>query len=329
MLVESINKMLLNKGDYKDDPELQAELGEAFAKAFFKHISEVKKDDEENKTQILAPSRATKCVRQSFFKRVGMIAQPPEPRRLLTFLWGDLTEASFRYLARRSGVKLVGNNQKLLMRIGSEKDMMYGYVDDIGQGRNSGKKFIVEFKSMTGFSWKKFKEAGEKDEPVPDEFGYGGQVHTYARGALEAGIIDKPGWVLIFAFNKDTGHIYERFVKYDPKIAAIADRNWDTIKKAVADGKEPPRPTDMQPFKKARARKDSLPELPIQCQYCDWKFSCWEERIPERFQLNENGHFVPCFKEGDLGNGDRIELNFAKDRFGGSKPVWNYKKAEV
>ena len=333
MITDAIEYMLRNKADFPAKPEHLKELAQAYAMSVRKQILEVREHGD-HQPQILAPSRATKCVRQSFYKRVGLLGEPPAPRRNLTFWWGDLTEASLRFLAQISGVAIAGSERKLTIPVGSGE--VTGYVDDIAQGKNSGKRFLIEYKSMTGFTFKSFRDAGEKGLPVPDAFGYSGQVQMYIRGGLEAGIIDPPGWCLIMTFNKDTGHIYERFVKYEPKVAEVADRNYELIKKAEETGTPPPRlihdgvggHTELVPYKKARAKKGSLPELPLQCGYCDYRWSCWEGRDPESFELDGDS-YLPVFKEGDKGNGDRVELNFSHDRFGSAKPVWNYRAVEV
>jgi hypothetical protein len=326
--------MLMNKSDYKANEDNLVLLAKSYAAAVKKQILGVDEQERKVGKQLLAPSRATKCLKQSFFKHQGTIAEPPTPRRNLTFWWGDITEASLLFLVAHCGVEIVGAQELITIGVGnSPKSQMKGF-SDLRVKSASGKICLGEVKSMTGFTWKTFRDAGQKGLPIPDAFGYGGQVHSYLRGELEAGNIDPPGWGFILAFNKDTGAIYELWVKYDPSVGKLIDKNHDILHEHVEKKQLPPRlisdgfgkHVELVPQAKYTGRKPnkilSHYELPIQCQYCDWKYPCWEGRLPERYDVGDDGQCVPVWKKGSQPKKHKLELEFGNDRFGGSKPIW-------
>lgn len=285
---------------------------------------------EYHSSNLLSPHRATQCVRKNAYKALDTVGEPFGSRSKITFLLGHLLESSHRFMAREAGVELQGDNVSVTVPIG--EDEVEGQIDDIATGKNSGKRVLVEFKSMSGYGFKDFRFRAEKGMPLSDTFGYAGQIHLYLRAAKKHDLLDvsdtgQGPYGLIYAISKDTGHVYERMVRFDERIVNVADQNWHDVKLAKEDGILPERLVHDGAGQRVEVTLNKDRSLPAVCSYCPFKYSCWEGRDPVRFEPGEAGSWTPVFEDAPT-TGHVIKLGFSKDRHGSPKPVFKLEPQE-
>ncbi len=166
----------------------------------------------------------------------------------IKFLYGDILEALLVFLSKVSGHKVSDQQKQVVLNdVVGHQDAV---VDDV----------LVDFKSASSFSFKKFTEGMVfKDDP----FGYVAQLSAYA----QANNAKEAGWVVI---DKTTGQI-----AYCPvhRMEMInASQKIDYLRDAIKDSEPPSRCYDDVPD-----GKSGNMQLAVGCNYCPYKFDCWSD----------------------------------------------------
>ena len=166
----------------------------------------------------------------------------------IKFLYGDILEALLVFLSKVSGHKVSDQQKQVVLNdVVGHQDAV---VDDV----------LVDFKSASSFSFKKFTEGMVfKDDP----FGYVAQLSAYA----QANNAKEAGWVVI---DKTTGQI--AYCPVHQMEMINASQKIDYLRDAIKDSEPPSRCYDDVPD-----GKSGNMQLAIGCNYCPYKFDCWSD----------------------------------------------------
>lgn len=257
MIVDKINAFLNAAGKTIDDVILQ-DVGALSRWAFSKQFGE-----KEERSGALRLSSIGRCMRQQAYKLLNTAenGKAIDARAKVVFFMGDLTELAVVALARAAGCDVSATGAE---QAGVNIDGVTGHPD--GVVLDSGKRYLLEVKSMSSFSFKDF-ERGIIDE------GYRYQCNAYMHAlSLEQ--------CVIVALNKDAGVLAEQIIRIDPVIVAEIKRRIKRLT-AVTEDTLPERP--YQP--------DSKGFLPWQCLYCPFWGTCWPKAekvlVSNRYKLKE------------------------------------------
>lgn len=260
MIVDKINAFLNADGKTIDEMILK-DVGDLSRWAFSKQFGE-----KEKRSGALRLSSIGRCMRQQAYKLLNTEENGKEidARAKIVFFMGDLVELSVVALARAAGcdVSATGGNQVVV-----EIDGVSGHPD--GLLIDSGKRYLLEVKSMSSYSFKEF-ERGVIDE------GYRYQCNAYMHA------LDLKQCVIV-ALNKDAGVLAEQVINRDPATVSEIQRRINRLK-LITPETLPERP--YQP--------DSKGFLPWQCLYCaHWK-TCWPKAekvlVSNKYKLKETPH---------------------------------------
>lgn len=173
---------------------------------------------------------------------------------LLKFLYGDLIEAFILFLAEVSGHKVEGTQGEV------EIEGVIGHRDAVIDGT------IVDVKSASSFSYKKFSEGRLADD---DPFGYIPQLQGYLKDGEKDPIVTDKDRAAFLAVDKTLGHFCLDFHQKQ-------DWDWKEViehKREVINLPEPPeRGFEPEPMGKAGNMK-----LGTFCSYCSFKQKCYPE----------------------------------------------------
>ena len=166
----------------------------------------------------------------------------------IKFLYGDILEALLVFLSKVSGHKVSDQQKQVVLNdVVGHQDAV---VDDV----------LVDFKSASSFSFKKFTEGMVfKDDP----FGYVAQLSAYA----QANNAKKAGWGVI---DKTTGQI--AYCPVHQMEMINASQKIDYLRNAIKDNEPPSRCYDDVPD-----GKSGNMQLAVGCNYCPYKFDCWSD----------------------------------------------------
>ena len=166
----------------------------------------------------------------------------------IKFLYGDILEALLVFLSKVSGHKVSDQQKQVVLNdVVGHQDAV---VDDV----------LVDFKSASSFSFKKFTEGMVfKDDP----FGYVAQLSAYA----QANNAKEAGWVVI---DKTTGQI--AYCPVHQMEMINASQKIDYLRDAIKDSEPPSRCYDDVPD-----GKSGNMQLAVGCNYCPYKFDCWSD----------------------------------------------------
>lgn len=166
----------------------------------------------------------------------------------IKFLYGDILEALLVFLSKAAGHKVSDQQKQVVLNdVVGHQDAV---VDDV----------LVDFKSASSFSFKKFTEGMVfKDDP----FGYVAQLSAYA----QANNAKEAGWVVI---DKTTGQI--AYCPVHQMEMINASQKIDYLRNAIKDSEPPSRCYDAVPD-----GKSGNMQLATGCNYCAYKFDCWSD----------------------------------------------------
>lgn len=177
--------------------------------------------------------------------------EPLLPKTYLKFLYGDVIEQLYLYLAKEAGHEVTDEQREV------EVDGVKGHIDAIIDGT------VVDLKSASSFGYKKFKEGTvEQDDP----FGYVAQLAGYA-DVLTPG---KPAaW---WAVDKSTGDHCISELKTVVIRHHKPEERIKELKEVVASDEMPAPCYDPVPDGKSGNMK-----LPVGCSYCKYKYRCYPD----------------------------------------------------
>jgi hypothetical protein len=248
------------------DPESDHEVNEELLDEFAENLKEILR------LRLRASSRREgDSIRFSALgkpnRKVWMDAHPdPErtesllPKTYLKFLYGDVIEQLYLYLAKEAGHEVTNEQMEV------EIDGVKGHIDAIIDGT------VVDLKSASSFGYKKFEQGTvEQDDP----FGYVAQLAGYAN-VLTPG--KEAAW---WAVDKSSGDncispLSPMVIKYHKPEDRIAE-----LKEVVDSDEMPPPCYDPVPDGKSGNMK-----LATGCSYCEHKFRCFPDA---RLFLYSNG----------------------------------------
>ena len=166
----------------------------------------------------------------------------------IKFLYGDILEALLVFLSKVSGHKVSDQQKQVVLN------------DVVGHQDAVVDNVLVDFKSASSFSFKKFTEGMVfKDDP----FGYVAQLSAYA----QANNAREAGWVVI---DKTTGQI--AYCPVHQMEMINASQKIDYLRNAIKDSEPPSRCYDDVPD-----GKSGNMQLAVGCNYCPYKFDCWSD----------------------------------------------------
>tara|TARA_R100000278_G_scaffold1901_1_gene3677 strand:+ start:1719 stop:2576 length:858 start_codon:yes stop_codon:yes gene_type:complete len=166
----------------------------------------------------------------------------------IKFLYGDILEALLVFLSKVSGHKVSDQQKQVVLN------------DVVGHQDAVVDNVLVDFKSASSFSFKKFTEGMVfKDDP----FGYVAQLSAYA----QANNAKEAGWVVI---DKTTGQI--AYCPVHQMEMINASQKIDYLRNAIKDSEPPSRCYDDVPD-----GKSGNMQLATGCNYCAYKFDCWSD----------------------------------------------------
>ena len=166
----------------------------------------------------------------------------------IKFLYGNILESLLVFLCKAAGHPVTDQQKELKI------DGIVGHqdakVDDV----------LVDFKSASSFSFKKFKEGAIFTD---DPFGYIAQLSAYAH----ANNVKEAGFVVI---DKSSGEIAYCPVHHMEMINA--EERINHLKKMVKSPILPDRCYDDMPDGKSGNRR-----LSVGCNFCEYKRDCWSD----------------------------------------------------
>jgi len=259
-LVKDIEEVLLNGANTTEDHIER--FGRLVADTMYRRINEAKREFTLRLSNIGHP-----CVRKLWLDKHRPDGK--EPLRASTkfkFLFGDLAELLLLFLADLAGHE-VKDQQKERNLYG-----IPGHSDATIDGR------LVDAKSASSFSFKKFKDGLRKEV---DSFGYLGQIGGYHKSAQDdVGVRDKER-ASFLVVDKQHGHItldthtfkhdeldWETSVRDRVDIVSNPDVIPDRAYSDIEDGYKKKDTGQFQP--------NGNKKLDTVCSYCDQKFNCWE-----------------------------------------------------
>lgn len=198
----------------------------------------------------LRMSNLGRPLRQLWYELKGYKGEVLLPEAKFKFMYGDLLETLFIFLAQEAGHTVEG------LQADVELDGVPGHLDCIIDG------VLSDVKSCSTYSWQKFKTG---DIVVNDPFGYIGQLSGYK----QATGIERAAFI---AIDKTLGKICS--FELPSHIASgynVSDRI-KQVREATSKDTPPERCYSDAPDGKSGNRKLSTP-----CSYCSFKHHCWED----------------------------------------------------
>ena len=207
--------------------------------------------------------------------------EPLLPKTYLKFLYGDVIEQLYLYLAKEAGHEVTDEQREI------EVDGVKGHIDAIIDGT------VVDLKSASSFGYTKFKQGTvEQDDP----FGYVAQLAGYA-DVLTPG--EDAAW---WAVDKSSG---DNCISTLPKITIRHHKPEDRIAelKEVINNEEMPEPC----YEPIPDGKSGNMRLPVGCSYCKYKYRCYPD---VRLFLYSNGpkYFTKVEREPNVPEVTRDEI---------------------
>lgn len=245
-LVEDIYSVVKDKVDTLDEGLLDDSLQSL--KALLHYRLEKRHIQEAN--QLRMSNYGTGCLRKLWYHlHSPEDATPIEPWVHIKFLYGDLLEWLFLFLAKVAGHKVEG--EQTTLQVGN----VVGHRDAIIDG------LLVDVKSANSRSFDKFKY---HEVPKNDAFGYMDQIALYHHASKpELEIKDKAAFL---AVDKEMGHVV-----LDVYSMPERDLELEVKKKSeLLESSEPPE----RGYKPEPHNKSGNMALPLACKYCSFRQVC-------------------------------------------------------
>lgn len=235
------------------------------------------------------------CPTRMFY----MVAKAPRtkssPRSRVTFLAGDVWEAIVVLLMRLSGVELVspdanGKQHELSVSLGGidvpvHPDASIMVPCRLPDGTDGWEEAPVEVKSMAAKTFAKFREAATNPAAEwwdTERWAYLAQIRLQMRALGERQGLASVSRGIFIGVCKDTGHLAELHVPFDPVTFSVFDRAVPATHLAVKRGTPPARPAWA-----TAEQRDGANELPgggrgpclqikhWRCRFCPFVRTCW------------------------------------------------------
>lgn len=245
-LVEDIYNLFTSDTENKINQQDLDQFVESVVASVVSSISKVREKREQNLriSMIGHPNRKIWYSINGDNSKSGDLAAPT----LIKFLYGDILESLLILLCQTAGHE-VKEEQKEIKVAG-----VTGHHDAIVDN------VLVDFKSASSFSFKKFKSGSVVSD---DPFGYIAQLSAYrkASGLENAGFI---------AIDKSSGEIC--YCPIHPMDFINPETRIDEIKKFIKSPTPPKKCYDP-----VADGKSGNMRLAVGCTYCDYKYDCWKD----------------------------------------------------
>lgn len=207
----------------------------------------------EDRAALRMSNMGTPCDRKLWYTvNKPEVAEPIDGKTKFKFLYGDLIESVLLFLAKVSGHKVTGTQERM------EVNGVVGHRDAVIDG------VLVDVKSANSRGMAKFRDhALESDDP----FGYLTQLNLYLEASKSDPLVDVKGEAAFVAVDKELGGIVvDRYKKQNKDWTQFVEK-----KKAMVADKEPPRRAYMPVPDGASGNM----KLPMECSYCPFKHECY------------------------------------------------------
>lgn len=271
-LVSDINKLFEGKDFEERIEHFSDKMGLMLASRF--------KSYGEESEPTLRMSNLGKPLRQLYYELTGAPKEELPAKAKFKFLYGDILEILFLFLAKEAGYS-VHSEQKELM-VDGVPGHIDAYIEDV----------LVDTKSCSPYSFKKFETGSILTD---DPFGYITQLGTYAS-------VDKAEKASFIGIEKVTGEI----CIYDlpsEKLRFDAPSRIAEVRETVARGIEPPRCYAAIPVSKTDKTGNLC--LSVPCSWCSRKQHCWRDSndgagLQVRYYSTGPKYFTSLVKEPRL-----------------------------
>ena len=251
-LVEDIYKVVDNQGGWSEtiSKELSKSLGDTLSKRLSTKSGT-------SKGTLRMSNLGTPCERKLWYevnkKDEGETLRPPTKFK---FLYGDVLEEIVLALARAAGHDVQGEQDELYI------NGIKGHRDAVIDG------MLIDVKSASPYSFKKFKENNLKEE---DPFGYIEQLSSYLYASQDDPLVTEKNKAGFLAVDKVNGTIcldvYDLTKEMEGKEVYV-----DYLKDMVDQTDEPKRGYKPVPW-----QKSGNMQLDKVCSYCSFKKVCFPE----------------------------------------------------
>ena len=251
------------RGEAEMSEEIIERLGERIKDTLRRQFNPEQRDFSIRMSSIGKPL----CQQQ--MEKAGADRERMKKELKMKFAYGDLTEALMMAIMEAAGVNIEGFQEKVSYQLGETN--IKGTLDVI----IDGKVYDIKSVSKFGFEFKFGHPDGFQKMVDDDAFGYVSQGYLYG----EARDLPFGGWI---AMCKETGkyavlEVPANGEPYKRKAIADARKNADSLNHDV-------------PFKRCfQPKMDTYYKKPtgeycleMTCSYCDFKKSCWGNKIEFR-----------------------------------------------
>ncbi len=184
---------------------------------------------------------------------------PLSGKVLLNFLYGDLVEELYLFLAEAAGHKVTNRQERVYVEgVGGSKDC---HIDDV----------LVDVKSANGRSYQKFTQEGSLE--FDDPFGYKDQLQSYLEGSKHDETLKETNVAAFWVINKERGGSCLYWIEGAEATGRDLRGEIRDTKLMLAKPEVPPRG-----YAPLADGKSGNMRLPFQCGYCDHKEHCWDYR---------------------------------------------------
>lgn len=251
-LVNDMNNVILGLGGW--DQAVTKYLAESISSVAENRFSK----PQEPRGYLSLSALGDPCDRSLWYK-VNMAdkGEPLTPETLGTFFYGDLLEAFILAVAKASGHKVEGEQDRLNVH------GIKGHRDAVIDG------MTVDVKSASSFGFQKFADGSLRDN---DLFGYISQLSSYVYAGKDDPLVTDKTRGAFLAVKKDRFKLVldvydfsEELEKKEKEIEA---------KKFLVSGEEPP-DERIPPVPQSKTSPNK--KLDTKCGYCQFRKLCWPE----------------------------------------------------
>ena len=249
-LVKDIYKTVEGKGGWT------SLIGESFGKGLATTANQRFSEPQKHRGYLSLSSVGTPCDRKLWYKiNKPKVGEPLRPNTLLKFFYGDMIEELALSLAKASGHKVEGMQDRL------DVHGVKGHRDAVIDG------MTVDVKSCSSYAFKKFKEGRLRED---DPFGYISQLSSYVYAGKDDPLVTDKTQGAFLAVDKQNGHVCLDVYDFSKELKKKEKEIAATIK--MVGGKIPGKKLKAVPQSKTSANK----KLGMVCSYCEYKQDCWD-----------------------------------------------------
>lgn len=250
-LIYDIEQTLMGLGGW--DKAISLFFGSQLADVAYQRFSK----PQEPRKYLSLSSVGTPCKRKLWYKvNTPEIGEPLSPEAIGTFFYGDMLEALVIALAKASGHKVEGEQDRL------DVHGVKGHRDCIIDG------VTVDVKSASKYSFQKFASGNLRED---DPFGYISQLSSYVyAGKEDPRVVDKTTGAFLVV-QKDRFKLC--LDKYDFSQELDYKEKEILAAKELVAGDIPEERLEPVPQSKTSPNK----MLGVSCSYCEFKKTCWPE----------------------------------------------------